>query len=349
MRTYKVALIRGDGIGPEQVEATFPCLQAIMECLGMNLEILEVEAGDDCMAKRGVPLPEETIETIRASNVCLKGPVGETAADVIVRLRLMFDLYVNLRPAKAYPRVPCLRPDIDMVIVRENTEDLYKGFEHTTPDGEVAVALRVISRKASKRIAEYAFRLARSRRRKVVAVHKANVMRVTCGLFAEECRKVAERYPDIEFREMYVDAAAMNLIKRPHEFDVIVIPNMFGDILSDEAAQLVGGLGMAPGANIGDNFALFEPIHGSAPHLAGQQKANPLSMILSASLLFKWLGERLEDRKCSWASELIEEAVVETLKEGVITPDLGGNFKTLDVGRAVAERILKMVEEGEKP
>ncbi|MHC1589975.1 MAG: isocitrate/isopropylmalate dehydrogenase family protein [Candidatus Hecatellaceae archaeon] len=346
MKRYKVALIKGDGIGPEQVEATLPVLQAVTEGLEVNLEILEVEAGDACAAKRGVPLPEETVETIKSSNVCLKGPVGETAADVIVRLRLMFDLYVNLRPAKAYPRVPCLRPDIDMVIVRENTEDLYKGFEYTTPDGEVAVALRVISRKASRRIAEYAFKLARGRRRKVVAVHKANVMKTTCGLFAEECRKTAEKHPDVEFREMYVDAAAMNLIKRPHEFDVIVIPNMFGDILSDEAAQLVGGLGMAPGANIGDSFALFEPIHGSAPHLTGQQRANPLSMILSAGLMFKWLGERWEDEKCLLASKLVEEAVVETLKEGVVTPDLGGNFKTMDVGRTVAGKVLKAAREG---
>ncbi|RLI26987.1 MAG: 3-isopropylmalate dehydrogenase [Candidatus Hecatellales archaeon] len=346
MKAYRVALIRGDGIGPEQVEATLPVLQSIMEGLNVNLEILEVEAGDECMARRGVPLPEETIETIKASHVCLKGPVGETAADVIVRLRLMFDLYVNLRPAKAYPRVPCLRPDIDMVIVRENTEDLYKGFEYTTPDGEVAVALRVISRRASRRIAEYAFKLARARKRKVVAVHKANVMKATCGLFAEECRRVAEAYPDVAFREMYVDAAAMNLIKRPHEFDVIVIPNMFGDILSDEAAQLVGGLGMAPGANIGDSFALFEPIHGSAPHLAGQQKANPLSMILSAGLMFRWLGERWGDGRCLQASQLIEEAVTETLREGVVTQDLGGTFKTMDVGRAVAEKVLKLAEEG---
>lgn len=346
MRVYRVALIRGDGIGPEQVEATFPVLQAVMEASGLQMEILEVEAGDACMEKRGVPLPEETIETIRSSHVCLKGPVGETAADVIVRLRIMFDLYVNLRPVKAYPRVPCLRPDIDMVIVRENTEDLYKGFEYTTPDGEIAVALRVISRRASRRIAEYAFRLARSRRRRVVAVHKANVMKATCGLFAEECRKVAEKYPDVEFREMYVDAAAMNLIKRPHEFDVIVIPNMFGDILSDEAAQLVGGLGMAPGANIGDSFALFEPIHGSAPHLAGQQKANPLSMILSSALMFRWLGERWGDERCLWASRAVEEAVVETLREGVVTPDLGGTYKTLDVGRNVARKVLEAGLEG---
>ncbi|RLI34225.1 3-isopropylmalate dehydrogenase [Candidatus Bathyarchaeota archaeon] len=342
MKTYKIALIRGDGIGPEQAEATLPCLEAVKEALGVNFELVEAEAGDECMARRGTPLPEETVEAIKASDACLKGPVGETAADVIVKLRLMFDLYVNLRPAKAYPRVPCLRPDIDLVIVRENTEDLYKGYEYLTPDGEAAVALRVITRKGSRRIAEYAFKLAERRRRKVVAVHKANVMKVTCGLFAEECRRVAERYPHVEFREMYVDAAAMNLIKRPHEFDVIVIGNMFGDILSDEAAQLVGGLGMAPGANIGETFALFEPIHGSAPHLAGTQRANPMSMILTSSLMFQWLGEKWNDDACRLAAETLEKAVVETLKEGTVTPDLGGNSKTLEVGLAVAEKVRRL-------
>ncbi len=348
MKTYRIVLIRGDGIGPEQAEATLPCIQAVKDSLGIGLEILEAEAGDACMERRGVPLPEETVEAVKASDACLKGPVGETAADVIVKLRLMFDLYVNLRPAKAYPRVPCLRPDIDLVIVRENTEDLYKGFEYFTPDGEAAVALRVITRKGSRRIAEYAFKLAEKRRRKVVAVHKANVLKLTCGLFAEECRKVAKEHPNVEFREMYVDAAAMNLIKRPHEFDVIVVGNMFGDILSDEAAQLVGGLGMAPGANIGDNFALFEPIHGSAPHLAGTQRANPMSMILTSSLMFQWLGDRWNDAKCKLAAEAIEAAVVETLKEGVVTPDLGGASKTLEVGLSVAEKIPRIVKEREE-
>ncbi len=298
------------------------------------------------MEKRGVPLPEETVETIRNADACLKGPVGETAADVIVRLRQQFDLYVNLRPIKAYPKVPCLRPDIDIMIVRENTEDLYKGFEYTTLDGEVAVALRVISRKSSRRIAEYAFKLARSRRRRVTVAHKANVLRVTCGLFLEECRKVAEAYRDVEYREMYVDAAAMNLIRQPQEFDVLLTTNMFGDILSDEAAQLVGGLGMAPGANIGENLGIFEPIHGAAPDIAGKGIANPMSLMLSASLMFRWLGERWNDDKCREASKIIEAGVVETLKEGTVTPDLGGSYKTIDVGMAVAEKVRKLAGGG---
>jgi 3-isopropylmalate dehydrogenase len=227
------------------------------------------------------------------------------------------------------------------MIVRENTEDLYKGFEYTTLNGEIAVALRVISRKASRRIAEYAFKLARSRRKLVTVAHKANVLRVTCGLFLEECRKISETYSDVEYREMYVDAAAMNLIRQPQGFDVLLTTNMFGDILSDEAAQLVGGLGMAPGANIGENLGIFEPIHGAAPDIAGRGIANPMSFILSASLMFRWLGDRWNDEKCLKAAEIIEASVVETLREGTVTPDLGGANKTMDVGKTIAGKVQR--------
>jgi 3-isopropylmalate dehydrogenase len=272
----------------------------------------------------------------------LKGPVGETAADVIVKLRLMFDLYANLRPLKAYPAAAAARPDIDMIFVRENTEDVYKGQEFTIGT-DTTVCLRVITRRNCERIAKKAFETARLRngKKKVTAIHKANVMRVTDGLFASVCREVSKRYPDIAFNELYVDAAAMRLIKEPQEFDVLCTCNMFGDILSDEAAQLIGGLGMAPGANVGDNFALFEPIHGSAPTRVGKQTANPLSEILAAKMMLDWLGERYKDTKCIKAAVAIDDAVVKTLRDGNTVPDLGGNKTTLGMAEAIAEVIRK--------
>jgi len=341
MSSYLIALIPGDGIGPELTETTLKVLDAIQKRFDLSLNIVEVEAGDQCFKRRGVALPENTVETIKNSHACLKGPVGETAADVIVKLRLVFDLYANIRPVKAYPSVPCARPDINFVFVRENTEGVYRGLEFAL-DPNTAICLRVITKKGSERIAKKAFELARRRNKKkrVTAVHKANVMRITCGLFAETCREVAQKYPDIAFDEQYVDAAAMRIIKAPQDFDVIVTTNMFGDILSDEAAQLVGGLGMAPGANIGDNFALFEPVHGSAPSRVGKHTANPCSMILAAKMMLNWLGEQHNDSKCLAAAEAIEEGVVTTLRKGITVPDFGGKAKTVEVGEAIAEEIM---------
>jgi len=253
----------------------------------------------------------------------------------------MFDLYANIRPIKSYPRVPCLRDDIDLVFVRENTEDLYKGFEFMLDD--VAIALRVITRRGCERIARKAFEtaLVRNKKRKVTAVHKANVMRKTCGLFAQVCRKIAEEYTDVSFNEQYVDAASMRLIKEPQHYDVIVTTNVFGDILSDEAAQLVGGLGMAPGANIGDDFALFEPIHGSAPTRVGKHTANPCSMILASKMMIEWLGEKYKDDDCLEAARAIEKAVSENLRNGLTIPDFGGKLTTFEMGEAISEKIRK--------
>jgi len=342
MSRYKVALIPGDGIGPELTDATLKVLNAIQERFNLNLKFVKLEAGDACFEKRGVALPEDTIKAIKDSQTCLKGPVGETAADVIVKLRMMFDLYANIRPIKAYPEVPCLRNDIDLVFVRENTEDLYKGFEFVLDD--VAIGLRVITRRGCERIARKAFNIARMRnkKRKVTAVHKANVMKKTCGLFAEVCRKVAEEYPDISFNEQYVDAASMRLIKEPQNYDVIVTTNMFGDILSDEAAQLVGGLGMAPGGNISDDFALFEPVHGSAPTRIGKHTANPCSMILASKMMLEWLGEKHNDDACLDAAKAIEKGVSEALRKGLTVPDFGGKLTTLQMSEAIVEEIKKM-------
>jgi len=341
VETYKVTLLPGDGIGPEQTEATLKVLKAVQERFDFRLETVVVEAGDACLERKGVALPTETVRTMKASHACLKGPVGETAADVIVKLRLMFDLYANVRPVRAYPNVPCLSPDIDFVIIRENTEDLYKGMEFMA-DRETAIGLRVITKKGSERIARYAFEVARRRikGRKVTAVHKANVLKLTCGLFAQTSREVAREYPDVTFEELYVDVAAMQLIKRPQTFDVVLTPNMFGDILSDEAAQLVGGLGMAPGANIGENYALFEPVHGSAPKYAGKQYANPCSMILASKMMLDWLGVKHGNSTCVEAAQAVEKAVTQALSKGHLTRDLGGSLKTREMGEAIAREIL---------
>jgi 3-isopropylmalate dehydrogenase len=341
MNQYKISVIPGDGIGPELTDATLKILDALQQKFDMQFKIINTDAGDTCKDKTGVALPEESIQKIKDSDACLKGPVGETAADVIVKLRLMFDLYANLRPIKTYPATAAARPDIDMYFVRENTEDVYKGLEFAL--GDTTLCLRVITKKACERIAKKAFEIARMRngKKKVTAIHKANVMRITDGLFARVCRDIAKQNPDIAFNELYVDAASMRLIKEPQEFDVLCTCNMFGDILSDEAAQLVGGLGMAPGANIGDRFALFEPIHGSAPNRAGKQTANPLSMILAAKMMLEWLGGRKNDTQCKKAAEAIEEAVVQTLHERKTVPDLGGTETTIGMAKAIAAALTK--------
>ena len=344
MTAYKISVVRGDGIGPELTDATLKVIGAAQQKFGLKLNMIEAEAGDACFEKRGVALPEDSIQKIKASHACLKGPVGETAADVIVKLRLMFDLYANLRPIKAYPAVTVAHPDIDMIFVRENTEDVYKGQEFTIGD-DTTICLRVITRRNCERIAHKGFETARRRngKKKVTAIHKANVMRITDGLFASVCREKAKQYPDIAFNELYVDAASMRLIKEPQDFDVLVTCNMFGDILSDEAAQLIGGLGMAPGANISDTFALFEPIHGSAPTRVGKQTANPLSMILAAKMMLDWLGERHSDPKCLEAATAIEEAVVKTLHAHNTVPDLGGKTTTIGMAEAIAVALTTEV------
>jgi 3-isopropylmalate dehydrogenase len=336
---YKVALIPGDGIGPELTEATMHVMNAVQKEFGVELEFKELEAGDACKEKRGVALPDDTVETIRSSHVCLKGPVGETAADVIVKLRIMFDLYSNIRPIKSYQGVPCLRDDIDLVFVRENTEGLYKGFEFKFDD--TTIALRVITLKGCTRIAKKAFEVAsrRNKKKRVTSVHKANVLRVTDGLFARVCRETAEKYSGLVFDEQYVDAASMRLIKEPQDYDVIVTTNMYGDILSDEAAQLVGGLGMAAGGNIGDSFALFEPVHGSAPTRVGKHTANPCSMILASKMMLKWLGEQHQNPVCFKAADAVEACLSEVLRKGLTIPDFGGKLKTVEMGEAIAEEI----------
>ena len=336
---YKISLITGDGIGPELSESATTILNSINDKLNLKLDVKKLFAGDRALQETGKALPAETIDAIKKSDVCIKAPVGESAADVIVVLRRMLDLYANIRPAKSYPNMPALRDDIDMVIVRENTEDLYTGKEFTV-NGAV-VALRIISEHASKRIAKYAFETAKLRngKKKVTCVHKSNVMRLSDGLFAKTCSAVAKDYPDISFEQMYVDACAMNLIRQPEQFDVIVTTNLFGDILSDESSQVVGGLGMAPAANIGDTFALFEPVHGAAFDIAGQNIANPSSFLLSIKMMLDWLGHKNNDSKCITAGQKLEDTIFDLVKSGVKTKDIGGDKTTSEFTLQIAKNL----------
>ena len=336
---YKISLITGDGIGPELSESAISVLNTISDKFDIKFEISKLIAGDKALEQTGKALPDNVVETIKQSDVCLKAPVGESAADVIVVLRRMLDLYANIRPSKSYPHMPALRDDIDMVIVRENTEDLYIGKEFSL--GNSAVALRVISEDASKRIAKYAFETAKQRNgmKKVTCVHKSNVMRITDGLFAKACIDVSKDYPDISFEEMYVDACAMNLIRQPQKFDVIVTTNLFGDILSDESSQVVGGLGMAPAANLGDNFALFEPVHGAAFDIAGQNIANPSSFLLSIKMMLDWLGVKHNDPKCFEVATKLESTIFDLVKSGIKTKDIGGDKTTLEFTKQITDNL----------
>jgi len=336
---YKISLIMGDGIGPELSNSAISVLNTIQEKYGLQFEISKLIAGDKALEQTGKALPDDVVKTIKNSDVCLKAPVGESAADVIVVLRRMLDLYANIRPSKSYPHMPALRDDIDMVIVRENTEDLYTGKEFSL--GDSAVALRIISESASKRIAKYAFETARQRNsmKKVTCVHKSNVMRVTDGLFAKACTDVSKDYPDIKFEEMYVDACAMNLIRQPEKFDVVVTTNLFGDILSDESSQVVGGLGMAPAANLGDDFALFEPVHGAAFDIAGQNIANPSSFLLSIKMMLDWLGTKHNDQKCFEMATKLESTIFNLVKSGIKTKDIGGDKTTTEFTKQITDNL----------
>ena len=337
-KKYQISVITGDGIGPEISESAFSILQEIHDNMGIKFEIKKLEAGDTILKNTGNALSEETFDIIKNSDACLKAPVGESAKDVIVYLRRMLDLYANIRPAKSYPNTPSLRDDIDLVIVRENTEDLYTGEEFDI--GDTSVAMRIISEKASKRIAEYAFKTAAQRKmKKVTCVHKSNVMKKTDGLFARMCSKVADDFPNIKFEEMYVDACAMNLIRQPQLFDVIVTTNLFGDILSDESAQVVGGLGMAPAANIGDKFGLFEPVHGAAFDIAGKNIANPTSFILSIKMMLDWIGNKYADTKCIEVAQKLENVVYDVVKNNIKTKDTGGDRTTIEFTKEIISRL----------
>ncbi len=330
---HTITLIPGDGIGPEIVAATVNMLEAT----GVEIEWETQIIGAQALEKYGTTIPEATIESIKRNKVALKGPlttpVGKGFTSVNVGLRKALDLYANVRPIKALPNVPCRYPELDLVIVRENTEDLYAGLEHVVVPG-VVESIKIITEKASTRIAKYAFEFARDNNRtKVTAMHKANIMKLSDGLFLECFYNMAKQFTDIEADDKIIDNACMQLVMRPEQFDVMVLENLYGDIVSDLCAGLIGGLGLAPGANIGEQGAVFEAVHGSAPDIAGQGIANPTAIMMSSFLMLRHLDE-------TDAADRAEAAMMEVFREGEIrTRDLNGTASTADFASAIIEKL----------
>jgi len=328
---HTITLIPGDGIGPEVTAAVV----RIIEAAGVEVQWETYYAGAQALEKFGDTLPKELLDSIKRNKVALKGPittpVGKGFTSVNVGLRKALDLYANVRPVRALPNVPCRYPELDLVVVRENTEDLYAGIEHVVVPG-VVESIKVITEKASTRIARYAFEYARREgRKKVTAVHKANIMKLSDGLFLDCFYTVAKDFPEITADDKIVDNACMQLVMRPEQFDIMLLENLYGDIVSDLCAGLVGGLGLVPGANIGEHGAIFEAVHGSAPDIAGQGIANPTALLQSSILMLRHLGERE-------AAQKIEQAMLKVFAEGKVrTRDIGGTARTNEFARAVIE------------
>ena len=330
MRT--ITLINGDGIGPEISDAVVK----IIEASGLKIDWDIQTAGEDVITAEGTPLPKRVLDSIRKNKVALKAPVttpiGKGFRSVNVQLRKELDLYANLRPCKNLPSVKTRFDNVDIVVIRENTEDLYAGIERQV-DSDTAESIKLITRKASERICRFAFDYAvKNNRNEVCVVTKANIMKLSDGLFLDSYRKVAEDYPDIQKKEILVDNLCMQLVQNPEKFDVLVLPNLYGDIVSDLTAGLIGGLGVAQGANIGLDYAVFEPVHGSAPDIKGQNKANPTALLLSAIEMLKYIGEYKY-------AERIEKALFDTLREGICTSDLGGTYSTTEFTGKIIEKL----------
>ncbi|MGM0502708.1 MAG: isocitrate dehydrogenase (NAD(+)) [Bacillota bacterium] len=330
---YDVTLIPGDGIGPEITEA----VKEIIAAAGVEINWETVNAGTNVMDEYGTPLPEEVLESVEKNKVALKGPittpVGSGFRSVNVAIRQKLDLFVNLRPARILEGAPTKFEGLDVVIFRENTEGLYAGIEHMVGD-DAAESIKIITRKASERIVKAAFDYAQENNRaKVTAVHKANILKLSDGLFKEVAEEVAQDYPDIEFDNKIVDNMCMQLVQYPEDYDVLVMPNLYGDIVSDLCAGLIGGLGLTPGANLNDELAVFEAVHGSAPDIAGENKANPMALLLSSCLMLEHLGE-------GEAAQNIETAVEKVLAAGeVLTGDLGGNASTDEITQEIINKL----------
>lgn len=330
---YNITLIPGDGIGPEITEA----VQRVIEASGIKVNWEIYEAGASAQVKYGSVLPGVVLDSIIRNKVALKGPIttpiGEGFQSINVSLRRTLNLYANVRPIRNIPGVKAKYENVDLIVVRENTEDLYSGLEHVVVPG-VVESLKIITENASTRIARYAFELARrQQRKKIVAIHKANIMKLSDGLFLESIRKVRRDYPDIDYSEMIVDNCAMQMVLNPHQFDVMLLPNLYGDIISDLGAGLIGGLGLAPSGNIGEHAALFEAVHGSAPDIAGKDIANPTALLLSSVSMLQHLGE-LD------ASDRILNALTKVFNEKKIyTPDLGGTATTHSFTDAVINAL----------
>ena len=332
MTQSSITLIRGDGIGPEVSDAVL----RILEAAGAPLRFEDVLVGEEALRREGDPLPARALESIRRNRVALKGPVatpvGKGFASINVRLRQTLDLYANLRPVQNLPGIASRFQGVDVIIVRENTEDLYSGLEHTVVPG-VVESLKIITEAASTRIAWFAFDYARRHgRKRVTAIHKANIMKLSDGLFLDCFRRVARDYPEITADDQIVDAACMRLVMNPESFDVMLLENLYGDIVSDLAAGLVGGLGLVPGANLGPTAAIFEAVHGTAPDIAGTDRANPTALLLSAILMLRHL-------ELAEHADRVERALLSSLAEGVRTRDVGGTAGTKEFADAVARRL----------
>ena len=330
---HRITLIPGDGIGPEVASAVV----RVIEAAGVEIEWETHYAGALALEKFGDTLPNELLESIKRNKVALKGPVttpvGKGFKSVNVGLRKALDLYANLRPIRALPNVPCRNPNLDLVVVRENTESLYSGLEHVVVPG-VVESLKIITEKASTRIARFAFEFARrEERERITGVHKANIMKLSDGLFLECFHKVAEEYPEIKADDIIVDNASMQLVMRPEQFDILLCENLYGDIVSDLCAGLIGGLGLVPGANIGEKGAVFEAVHGSAPDIAGKGIANPTALLQSAILMLQHISERA-------AADKIETAMLKTFEAGKVrTRDIGGSASTDEFADAIISKM----------
>jgi isocitrate dehydrogenase (NAD+) len=330
-----ITVLPGDGIGPEIMDATLK----VLDKLNCGLDYEYANAGEKALADGKDLIPEDTIELIDKNRIAIKGPyatpIGRGFTSINVTLRKRFDLYANLRPVISYPNTKSRFEDIDIITIRENTEGMYSGEgQVVSPDGARAETVSVVTRTGSFNVLDYAFKLAKKLgRKKITVVHKANILKSTSGLFLEVSRTIAERYPEIETTEMIVDNCAMQLVMNPHQFDMIVTTNLFGDIISDLCAGLVGGLGMAPGANIGENAAIFEAVHGTAPDIAGQNKANPSALLLAAALMLDHLS--MQDK-----AQKLRKALKEVMEQkDRFTPDLGGTSGTTDFTEAILERL----------
>src|SRR5882724_8963858 len=322
MAQHRITLLPGDGIGPEVTASVV----SIIECAGVEVEWEKFFVGSEALARLGDPLPPEVLESILRNKVALKGPVttpvGTGFQSINVRLRKTLDLYANLRPVKSMPNIITRYEDVDIIVIRENTEDLYSGLEHEVVPG-VVESIKIITEKASTRIAKFAFEYAvRNGRKKIHAIHKANIMKLSDGLFLKSIRTVAEKYPQIEYKELIVDNACMQIVMNPQQFDMLLLPNLYGDVMSDLAAGLVGGLGVVPSANIGDESAMFEAVHGTAPDIEGKGLANPTALLMSSILMLDYLGERSAARRMETALERVYTEAKHT------THDVGGKAGT---------------------
>lgn len=341
MTTHQIVLIPGDGIGPEVAGAT----TRVLEAAGAPVEWVEHHAGVAALESSGEVLPESTLEAVRERGLALKGPcttpVGKGFTSVNVQLRKRLDLYAAVRPVRNLPGVETRYDGVDLVVIRENTEGLYSGIENEVTKG-VVTSLKVATEVASTRIARWAFRYARERsRNKVTVMHKANIMKMTDGMFIRCAREVHDRegFDDIEYQEVIIDAGCMKLVQDPTQFDVLLLENLYGDVLSDLCAGFVGGLGVIPGANIGDDYAVFEAVHGSAPDIAGKGVANPLALLMSAVMLLNHIADTRRDASCRAAAHSIREAYNRALSDGEKTRDLGGSLGTDEFASAVIARL----------